>query len=425
MRVIRIDDVKDIKLASNDVDYSVYEKRVQDILAKVKEQGDSAVFDFTKQFDGVNLDKSTLKVTVNEIREAYDKVSDELIQAMKKAIERITAYHSKQKSYSWFDRELNASILGQMVTPIERVGLYVPGGTAVYPSSVFMNAIPAIVAGVQEIVMVTPPNKEGSINAMLLVAADLLNIKEIYKLGGAQAIGALAYGTETIKKVHKIVGPGNIYVALAKQQVFGHVGIDAIAGPSEILIIADETANPKFIAADLMSQAEHDVLARCFLVTTSPELIKAVEDELTKQMATLSRKEIIAKSLEDYGYIYLVNSIEDGIAVSNEIAPEHLELCFQNAMDYMTMIKHAGAIFIGDYSPEPLGDYMAGPNHVLPTSGTAKFFSPLGVQDFIKRSSIIKFSKQDLMPLSQDIMELANNEGLTAHANSIAVRREE
>ena len=362
-------------------------------------------------------------VTKEEIQEAYDSLENkELVDIIRKSLNNIKVYHEKQKQYSWFDSKTDGSLLGQKVTPIARVGVYVPGGKAAYPSSVLMNVIPAKVAGVEEIVMVTPPGKDGKVNPNTLIAANEAGVDKIYKVGGAQAIGALAYGTESIKKVDKIVGPGNIFVALAKKAVFGFVSIDSIAGPSEILVLADETANPKYVAADLLSQAEHDELASAILVTTSEELANEVSKWVDKFVKELSRTEIMEKSLENYGYILVAETMDDAIDAANEIASEHLEILTKNPFDTMTRVKNAGAMFLGEYSSEPLGDYFAGPNHVLPTNGTAKFFSPLSVDDFIKKSSIISFSREALEPMSQDIQKFAKAEGLTAHANSIKVR---
>ncbi len=404
--------------------YGQYEKGVQEILSRVKEEKDQAIFDYTEKFDHVKIDASTIKVTEEEIKEAYERVDEKLVEIIKKALLNIRSYHEKQKQYSWFDSKPDGTILGQKVTALQRVGVYVPGGKAVYPSSVLMNILPAKVAGVEEIIMVTPPGKDGKVNSNTLVAANEAGATAIYKVGGAQAIGALAYGTETIPKVDKIVGPGNIYVALAKKAVYGHVSIDAIAGPSEILVIADETANARYVAADLLSQAEHDELASAILVTTSDDFAKKVSEEADKFVEELSRKEIITKSLENYGYILVAEDMDAAIEIANEIASEHLEIQTANPFDLMTKIRNAGAIFIGEYSSEPLGDYFAGPNHVLPTNGTAKFFSPLSVDDFIKKSSIISYSRNALEAIHTDIEKFAEAEQLTAHANSIKVRFE-
>ena len=391
----------------------------------VKKRKDQALFEYTKKFDGADLNSSNIRVTEEEIQEALNTIDAKLLEVMKKAMKNIRAYHEKQKQYSWFDSQPNGTMLGQKVTALESVGVYVPGGKASYPSSVLMNIIPAEVAGVERIVMVTPPGKDGKVNPVTLAAAHIAGATEVYKVGGAQAVAALAFGTESIPRVNKIVGPGNIYVALAKKAVYGHVSIDSIAGPSEILVIADETANPRFVAADLLSQAEHDELASAILVTTSQELAQKVSKEIEEFLKTLSRREILEKSLNNYGYLLVVDTLEDAIDTANEIASEHLEIVTKNPFEVMTKIKNAGAIFIGEYSSEPLGDYFAGPNHVLPTNGTAKFFSPLGVDDYIKKSSIIYYSKEALEPIHKDIIQFAESEQLTAHANSIRVRFEQ
>lgn len=430
MRIVRLDEnttknlLEDL-LKRSPNNYESYTDSVNEIIANVRENKDSAVFEYTKRFDKADINAGNVKVTEEEIKEAYSLVSEDLIDVIRKALVNIEAYHTKQKQYSWFDSSDNGTIIGQKVTPIERVGVYVPGGKAVYPSSVLMNIMPAKVAGVSKIVMTTPPDKNGKVNPATLVAANEAGADEIYKAGGAQAIAALAFGTESIPKVDKIVGPGNIYVALAKKAVYGHVSIDSIAGPSEILVIADETANPRFVAADLLSQAEHDELASAILVTTSEELASAVSKEVEQFVKELSRREILEKSLENYGYILIAKDLEEAINVANDIASEHLEIVTKDSFNVMTKIKNAGAIFIGEYSSEPLGDYFAGPNHVLPTNGTAKFFSPLSVDDFIKKSSIISYSKEALEPIHKDIIKFANAEQLTAHANSIKVRFEE
>lgn len=405
--------------------YETYEKAVAEIIEAVKAQGDKAVFDYTKRFDKADLYTAGMRVTEKEIEEAYSLVDPEIIRVIRRSAENIRVYHNKQKQYSWFDSEPNGIILGQKVTPLASVGVYVPGGKAAYPSSVLMNVIPAKVAGVEKIVMTTPPDKDGKIYAGTLVAAKEAGVTEIYKVGGAQAIAALAHGTESIPKVDKIVGPGNIYVALAKKAVYGHVSIDSIAGPSEILVLADETANPRYVAADLLSQAEHDELASAILITTSEELANKVSEEVDKFTQVLSRKEIIQKSLDNYGYILIAEDLDEAVDTANEIASEHLEILTKDPFTLMTKIKNAGAIFLGEYSSEPLGDYFAGPNHVLPTNGTAKFFSPLSVDDYIKKSSIISYTKEALQPVYEDIVRFANAEGLTAHANSIAVRFEQ
>ena len=404
--------------------YGKIEASVQKILNAVKEKGDEAVFEYTEKFDGVRLDAEHLLVTEEEIAEAYEQVDDELIAIIRKALVNIRDYHQKQMQYSWFDSKPDGTILGQKVTALQRVGVYVPGGKAAYPSSVLMNIMPAKVAGVDEIIMVTPPGKDGKVTPTTLVAAKEAGADKVYKVGGAQAIAALAYGTESIPKVDKIVGPGNIYVALAKKAVYGFVSIDSIAGPSEILVLADETANPRFVAADLLSQAEHDEMASAILVTTSMELAEKVSAQTDAFVKELSRGEIIQKSLDNYGHILVAETMEDAIDAANSIASEHLEIVTANPFEVMTKIRNAGAIFIGEYSSEPLGDYFAGPNHVLPTNGTAKFFSPLSVDDFIKKSSIISYSRNALEKIHTDIEKFAEAEHLTAHANSIKVRFE-
>jgi histidinol dehydrogenase len=404
--------------------YDDYADVVAEILNEVKLNKDNALFEYTERFDKSILTKATIRVTEAEIEEAFQQVDPDVIAVIRKAIVNIESYHAKQKQYSWFDTTENGTILGQKVTPISTVGVYVPGGKAAYPSSVLMNVIPAKVAGVGRIVMTTPPDRDGKVNAGTLVAAKEAGVTEIYKVGGAQAIAALAFGTESIPKVDKIVGPGNIYVALAKKAVYGHVSIDSIAGPSEILVLADETANPRYVAADLLSQAEHDELASAILITTSKELAEKVSVEVDQFVAQLSRKEILQKSLDNYGYIMIAKDMSEAIETANEIASEHLEIMTKDPFMVMTKIKNAGAIFIGEYSSEPLGDYMAGPNHILPTNGTAKFFSPLSVDDFIKKSSIISYSREALEPIYKDIVTFANSESLTAHANSISVRFE-
>lgn len=404
--------------------YTQYESSVNEIIANVRSNGDQAVFDYTQTFDGATVTADNIEVTEDEIAEAYELVDQKLLEVIRKAKENIRVYHEKQKQYSWFDSSIPGTMLGQKVTPIAKAGVYVPGGKAVYPSSVLMNIMPAKVAGVEEIIMTTPCNKAGKINPSTLVAAKEAGADRVFKVGGAQAIAALAFGTESIPKVDKIVGPGNIYVALAKKAVFGHVSIDSIAGPSEILVLADETANPRFVAADLLSQAEHDELASAILVTTSEELAEEVSREVDGFVKELSRGEIIQKSLDNYGHILIAETLDDAIDAANEIASEHLEIVTKDAFTVMTKIRNAGAIFIGEYSSEPLGDYFAGPNHVLPTNGTAKFFSPLSVDDFLKKSSIISYSKEALETVHQDIEQFAKAEQLTAHANSIHVRFE-
>ena len=405
--------------------YGEFESRVNDIIQNVREKRDEAIFEYTLKFDGATIDQDNIRVTEEEIKEAYEQVDPKLLDVIRKALVNIRDYHAKQKQYSWFDSDESGIILGQKVTPLKTVGVYVPGGKAVYPSSVLMNVIPAKVAGVSNIIMTTPCGKDGKVYPSTLVAAKEAGVDAIYKVGGAQAIAALAFGTEGIPKVDKIVGPGNIYVALAKKAVFGYVSIDSIAGPSEIMVLADETANPRFVAADLLSQAEHDEMASAILVTTSETLAEQVSVEVDKFVEVLSRKEIIRKSLDNYGYILVADTMQDAIDTVNEIASEHLELVTKNPFETMTKIRNAGAIFIGEYSSEPLGDYFAGPNHVLPTNGTAKFFSPLSVDDFIKKSSIISYSREALEPVYKDIVQFAECEKLTAHANSIRVRFED
>ena len=429
MRIIKLDESSK-KNILNDLlkrspnNYDNFADSVNAILANVKENGDKALFQYTKDFDKADINASNIKVTEEEIKEAYDRLENpELVQVIRRSLKNIKEYHEKQKQYSWFDSKPDGSILGQKVTPLSRVGVYVPGGKAAYPSSVLMNVIPAKVAGVEQIVI--PPGKDGKVNPNTLVAANEAGVDVIYKVGGAQAIAALAYGTESIAKVDKIVGPGNIYVALAKKAVFGYVSIDSVAGPSEILVLADETANPRYVAADLLSQAEHDELASAILVTTSEELANKVSKYVDMFVSKLKRKEILQKSLDNYGYILVTDTMQAAIDTANDIASEHLEIVTKNPFDTMTRIKNAGAIFLGENSSEPLGDYFAGPNHVLPTNGTAKFFSPLSVDDFIKKSSIISYSREALEPLSEDIQKFAKAEGLTAHANSIRVRFEE
>ena len=405
--------------------YGEFESRVNDIIQNVREKRDEAIFEYTLKFDGATIDQDNIRVTEEEIKEAYEQIDPKLLDVIRKALVNIRDYHTKQKQYSWFDSDESGIILGQKVTPLKTVGVYVPGGKAVYPSSVLMNVIPAKVAGVSNIIMTTPCGKDGKVYPSTLVAAKEAGVDAIYKVGGAQSIAALAFGTESIPKVDKIVGPGNIYVALAKKAVFGYVSIDSIAGPSEIMVLADETANPRFVAADLLSQAEHDEMASAILVTTSEALAEQVSVEVDKFVTTLSRKEIIQKSLDNYGYILVADTMQDAIDTVNEIASEHLELVTKNPFETMTKIRNAGAIFIGEYSSEPLGDYFAGPNHVLPTNGTAKFFSPLSVDDFIKKSSIISYSREALEPVYKDIVQFAECEKLTAHANSIRVRFED
>lgn len=404
--------------------YGTYEAAVAEIVGAVREKGDDAVFAYARQFDRFDLTKDNIQVTRAEIEAAYDMVDEALIAVYRRSAENIRVFHEKQLRTSWFDSKPDGSILGQRMIPIERAGVYVPGGKAAYPSSVLMNVIPAKVAGVKEIIMTTPCNSEGKINAGTLVAADIAGVDKIFRIGGAQAVAAMAFGTELVPKADKITGPGNIFVALAKKAVYGHVSIDSIAGPSEILILADDTANPRFVAADLLSQAEHDELASAILITTSEALAKAVSAEVEQFTQVLSRKEIIAESLANYGYILLADNMEEAIDAANEIASEHLEILTKNPFEVMTKIKNAGAVFLGEYSSEPLGDYFAGPNHILPTNGTAKFFSPLNVDDFLKKTSIISYSKEALQAAHKDIEAFAESEGLTAHANSIKVRFE-
>lgn len=429
MRIVKLtekekDNILENMLKRSPNQYGQYQEAVDAILEEVKEKGDEALFAYTEKFDGVTITPETIRVTQEEIDEAYEQVDSGLIDVIRKALVNIRSYHEKQVRYSWFDSKPDGTLLGQKITALARVGVYVPGGKAVYPSSVLMNVVPAKVAGVEKIVMTTPPGKDGKVYPVTLVAAKEAGVDEIYKVGGAQAIAALAYGTQSIQKVDKIVGPGNVFVALAKRTVYGHVNIDSIAGPSEILVLADETANPRYVAADLLSQAEHDEMASAILITTSEELAKKVSDEVDGFVKVLSRSEIIQKSLDAYGYILVADNMEDAIDTANEIASEHLEIVTKNPFDTMTRIKNAGAIFLGEYSSEPLGDYFAGPNHVLPTNGTAKFFSPLSVDDFIKKSSIISYSREALEPIHTDIESFAKSEKLTAHANSIAVRFE-
>ncbi|MEE1227688.1 MAG: histidinol dehydrogenase [Lachnospiraceae bacterium] len=405
--------------------YSEYDASVRAILDDVKERGDQALFEYTEKFDQCHLTADTVEVTEEEIEEAYRLVDDSLVDVIRKALVNIRKYHEEQKRNSWFDAKPDGTILGQKITPLQRVGVYVPGGKAAYPSSVLMNIVPAKVAGVDEIIMMTPPSKDGKVTPTTLVAAHEAGADKVFKIGGAQAIGALAYGTESIPKVDKIVGPGNIYVALAKKAVYGFVSIDSIAGPSEVLVLADGTSNAHYVAADLLSQAEHDELASAILVTTSKELADQVSVEIEGYLKTLSRADIIRKSLDNFGYQLIAENIDEAVDVVNNIAPEHLEIQTENPWEVMTKVRNAGAIFIGEYSSEPLGDYFAGPNHVLPTNGTAKFFSPLNVDDFIKKSSIIYYGRDALKNVHKDVETFAKAEHLTAHANSIAVRFEE
>lgn len=430
MKIVRLEeeskkDILNQLLKRSPNHYGSYMEQVQKIVDEVKEKGDEALFFYTKKFDGFSLNEETIKVTEDEIEKAYEEIDPSLLDIMQKALKNIREYHQKQMQYSWFDSKPNGTMLGQKVTPLETVGVYVPGGKASYPSSVLMNIVPAQVAGVKNIVMVTPCNKEGKISPVTLVAAKEAGVTQVFKVGGAQAIAGLAYGTKSLPKVDKIVGPGNIYVALAKKAVYGTVSIDSIAGPSEILVLADESANPRFVAADLLSQAEHDELASAILVTTSETLANKVAKEIEGFLEQLPRKEILEKSLEQFGYLLIAKTLDEAIDTANAIASEHLEIVTKNPFEVMMKIQNAGAIFIGEYSSEPLGDYFAGPNHVLPTNGTAKFFSPLSVDDFIKKSSIIYYSKEALEPIQKDIIAFAKAEQLTAHANSIRVRFEE
>lgn len=429
MRIVKLNSETKKDLLSNLLkrspnNFGDFAETVQGIVDDVRDNGDTALFSYTKKFDKADITSDNVRVTKEEIEYAYTQVSDELLDVIRKAKKNIWEYHEKQKQYSWFDSKPNGTLLGQKVTALASVGVYVPGGKAVYPSSVLMNVMPAKVAGVEKIVMTTPCNAQGEVYATTLVAANEAGVDEIYKAGGAQAIAALAYGTESIPKVDKIVGPGNIFVALAKRAVYGHVSIDSIAGPSEVMVLADETANARYVAADLLSQAEHDEMASAILVTTSCELAEKVSVQVDKFIEELSRKEIMRKSIDNYGYILLADNMADAIDAVNDIASEHLEIVTANPFDVMTRVKNAGAIFIGEYSSEPLGDYFAGPNHVLPTNGTAKFFSPLSVDDFIKKSSIIYYSREALEAVHTDIETFAKAEQLTAHANSIAVRFE-
>lgn len=429
MRIVKLTDetknnILEDLLKRSPNSYGKFEAAVNDILLNVRTNKDEALFKYTKDFDKADINASNIVVTKEEIDEAYTKVDPALVDVIRKSLRNIKEYHEKQKQYSWFDSKPDGTILGQKVTPLARAGVYVPGGKAAYPSSVLMNVVPAKVAGVEQIIMCTPPDHEGKVYPTTLVAANEAGVDVVYKAGGAQAIAAMAYGTESIPKVDKICGPGNIYVALAKKAVFGYVSIDSVAGPSEILVIADETANPRYVAADLLSQAEHDEMASAILITTSSELANKVSAEIDGFLKELSRSEIISKSLDNYGYILLVDDINEAVSVANDIASEHLEIVTKDPFNVMTKIKNAGAIFLGEYSSEPLGDYFAGPNHVLPTNGTAKFFSALSVDDFIKKSSIISYSREALEAIHNDIENFASAEHLTAHANSIKVRFE-
>lgn len=429
MRIIELNDqtknnLLDSLLKRSPNSYGSYEQTVNEIITQIREKKDEALFAYTKQFDHCEITKDNIKVTSKEIEEAYKKVDPKLLEVMKKSAANITEFHQKQLHNSWISPKDNGTILGQRITPIEVSGVYVPGGKAAYPSSVLMNVLPAKVAGVSRIIMTTPPGADGKVNPATLAAADIAGVDEIYKAGGAQAIAAMAFGTESIPRVDKITGPGNIFVALAKKACFGYVSIDSIAGPSEILVLADESANPRYVAADLLSQAEHDEMASAILITTSKTLAGQVSEEVEQFTKELSRKEIIEKSLENYGYILIAQNMEEAIAAANEIASEHLEILTKNPFETMTKIKNAGAIFLGEYSSEPLGDYFAGPNHILPTNGTARFFSPLNVDDFMKKTSIISYSKDALLRVHEEIELFASKEGLTAHANSIKVRFE-
>ena len=422
MRIVKLTDetknnILEDLLKRSPNSYGKFEAAVNDILLNVRTNKDEALFKYTKDFDKADINASNIVVTKDEIEEAYTKVDPALVDVIRKSLKNIKEYHEKQKQYSWFDSKPDGTILGQKVTPLARAGVYVPGGKAAYPSSVLMNVVPAKVAGVEQIIMCTPPDHEGKVYPTTLVAANEAGVDVVYKAGGAQAIAAMAYGTESIPKVDKICGPGNIYVALAKKAVFGYVSIDSVAGPSEILVIADETANPRYVAADLLSQAEHDEMASAILITTSSELANKVSAEIDGFLKELSRSEIISKSLDNYGYILLVDDINEAVSVANDIASEHLEIVTKDPFNVMTKIKNAGAIFLGEYSSEPLGDYFAGPNHVLPTNGTAKFFSALSVDDFIKKSSIISYSREALEAIHNDIENFAAAEHLTAHAN--------
>lgn len=405
--------------------YSEYEKTVSEILNSVREKGDQALFEYTRKFDHFDLNAGNIRVTEEEIKDAYDQLDAGLVEVIRRSAENIRSFHEKQLRSSWFDTKEDGSLLGMKYMPIRRAGVYVPGGKAAYPSSVLMNVIPAKVAGVKEILMTTPPSQDGRVNPGTLVAADIAGVDTVYKAGGAQAVAAMAFGTESVAKVDKLTGPGNIFVALAKKAVYGYVGIDSVAGPSEILVLADHTANPEYVAADLLSQAEHDELASAILITTSAELAERVAEAVERFTENLSRREIIRKSLDNYGYILLAENMQDVVDAANEIASEHLEILTENPYEVMAKIHNAGAIFLGEYSSEPLGDYFAGPNHILPTNGTAKFFSPLNVDDFMKKTSIISYSREALEKVHKDIELFAISEGLTAHANSIRVRFEE
>ncbi|MBQ7265602.1 MAG: histidinol dehydrogenase [Firmicutes bacterium] len=428
MKIINYEDKKSKELVKKILSRSTLEnkaiqEKVDDIIKNVKERGDEAVFEYTEKFDSFKLDTKNILVSEEEKRAAYEAVDSDLVRVIVRSAERIRAFHEKQKLNTWLEPSKSGEMLGQLIRPLDRVGVYVPGGKAAYPSSVLMNVIPAEVAGVEDIVMVTPPSKDGSISPTTIVAADVAGVDKIYKVGGAQAVAALAFGTETIPKADKIVGPGNIFVALAKRSVYGYVNIDSVAGPSEILVLADESADPSFVAADLLSQAEHDEMASAVLITTDKTLAENVDKCVREMTEKLERKEIIEKSLENYGAIIIAKDMDEAIALSNAVAPEHMEVCTREPFEYLPKIKNAGAIFLGHYTPEPLGDYMAGPNHVLPTGGTARFFSPLSIDDYIKKSSILYFDKNSFTELSEDVIKFAEAEGLTAHANSIKVRK--
>ena len=427
INIIKYDDNEGKKLVEallsrSQLEHGNVQEIVNGIIADIKVNGDKALFEYTKKFDKFDVNNDNVLVTEDEIKEAYNQVDADLVRVIKKSAERIAAFHEKQKMNSWLEPSKNGEMLGQLIRPLQRVGVYVPGGKAAYPSSVLMNIIPAKVAGVEEIVMTTPPSADGKISPTTIVAADIAGIHKIYKAGGAQAVAALAFGTESIPKVDKIVGPGNIFVALAKRSVYGYVNIDSVAGPSEILILADESANPQFVVADLLSQAEHDELASAVLITDCKELAEKVQIEAENQTNRMERKEIIKKSQDNYGAIIVVNNFDEACDLCNQIAPEHLEISTKEPFSLLPKIQNAGAIFLGHYTPEPLGDYMAGPNHVLPTGGTARFFSPLSIDDYIKKSSIISFSKEAMQELGPDVVKFAEAEGLTAHANSIKVR---
>lgn len=429
MRIVKLneDSIKDILdnlIKRSPSQFTEQEQTVNGILQDVRENGDKALFEYTAKFDGVNIDAETIKVTREEIEEAYEQVDDELLRVIRRAMGNIRDYHELQKQNSWIETKPDGTVLGQKVTPLQRVGVYVPGGKAAYPSSVLMNVVPAEVAGVDEIIMCTPPGKDGKVYPTTLVTAHEAGVDTIYKVGGAQAIGAMAFGTESVKAVDKIVGPGNIFVALAKKAVFGYTGIDSVAGPSEVLVLADETANPRYVAADLLSQAEHDQMACAILITTSQEVAEKVSDEIDGFLEKLERRDIIKASLDNYGYILVAENMDEAIEAVNAVASEHLEIVTKDPFEIMTKVRNAGAIFLGESSSEPLGDYFAGPNHVLPTNGTARFFSPLGVDTFIKKSSIISYSRDALRDVYEDIETFAKAEGLTAHANSIHVRFE-